>query len=91
MASPYTKGATNAATIGDVFDLGDILVTSVAWAAAASSTATITHGLTGTPDWVQGYSTAGDLLTATINSTTVVFVRSTTGAGSVHAIIGDKT
>lgn len=88
-SGPYTKGAQNATTIGDAFAYGDVLVGSVAWAAAASSTATVTHGLGTTPDWVVANESGGDAFSITSNSTSVTFVRTATGAGTIYYLIGD--
>ena len=90
-SGPYTKGAQNAATIGDAFDYGDLKVGSVAWANAASSTATVAHGLTGTPDWILANESGGDAVSITANTTNVVFVRTATGAGTIYYLIGDLT
>ena len=89
MPSPYTKDVQNAAKIGDAFDYGDMKVGSVAFAAATSSTATVTHGLTGTPDWIIANGSIASPLTLTANSTSVSFVRSATGAETVYYMIGD--
>lgn len=50
MPGPYTKGAQNAETLGALFDIGDIVAGSTSIAASATS-ATVTHGLSGTPDF----------------------------------------
>ena len=88
-SGPYTKGAQNAATFGDLFDYGDVVAGNVAFAAATSSTATVTHGLTGTPDFIIGKSTLAEDISHTANSTSVTFVRATTGAATISYIIGD--
>lgn len=88
--SSWNKAGFNARKIGDVFALDDVLLTSVAFAAATSSTATVTHGLGATVDFVLASATGGDALTITPNSTSVTFVRTSTGASTVHALIGNK-
>lgn len=93
---PYTKAAQNASTLGDVFDLGELIATSVTFANTASSTATITHGLTGTPDWVLW--SANDIVPAialgTVNTTSITFTRTattTSGAARIDVLYGDKS
>lgn len=51
MPGPYTKGAQNAETLFSLFDLGDVVAGSTAIAINATN-ATVTHGLSGTPDWI---------------------------------------
>lgn len=89
ISGPYGKGAQNGAKFGDEFDYEDIIAGKVAFAAATSSTATVTHGLTGTPDFIIGKSSLAEDISHTANSTSVTFVRATTGAATISYIIGD--
>ena len=50
MPGPYTKGAQNAETLFALFDIGDVTAGSATIDASATSV-TVTHGLSGTPDF----------------------------------------
>jgi len=57
---PYTKGAQNAETLGALFNIGDVVAGSTTIAASATS-ATITHGLGGTPTFFLLQAADGDV------------------------------
>lgn len=50
MPGPYTKGAQNAETLGDLFVIGDI-VAGTATIVATTTLVVVTHGLSAAPDW----------------------------------------
>jgi hypothetical protein len=91
---PYTLAQQNSDSIGDVFLLGDVLVTSVTYANTASSTATITHGLSAAPTWVLWQSNDNvPIMTYTANTTSITFTRTattTSGTARVDVLAGVK-
>jgi len=86
----FTKGEQNAATLGDLFVIGDLSAGSVAYD-TTDTTCTITHGLSATPDWIISQrSTEGDQFGVTANSTSITFTRTgTTAPGTIYAIYGN--
>jgi hypothetical protein len=92
--SAYTNGVQNAAILGDMGDNGSFEV-GVVTKATSSTTAIVTHGLAGTPDFIlcdlQADAGATALIgpSKTANSTTVTFTIGTAQtAWSVAYIIG---
>jgi hypothetical protein len=90
--SIFTKGGQNAENLGDYFDLNDLIVGSVA-ATTAQATATVTHGLTGTPDFfLVTSSQSGDKPGVASDSTTVTITSElTTAPRTYYYIVGDLT
>jgi hypothetical protein len=88
-----TKGGQNAARLGDFFDLDDIAAGNLAFTTSATTDA-ITHGLTGTPDFViLSRAETGASLTWAADTTTVTVTRpgSTNNIEAYSYIIGVTT
>lgn len=94
MASPYSKGAQNAAGVGGLFDSGQFTAGKVS-VLATSTVKTVT--LAFTPDWVVAVPSVrtDGLYTVTISGTTtglVTFTRAaSTVADTIMYLAGDLT
>lgn len=66
----------------------EVINTSVTFANTASSTATVTHGLSGTPDWIAFYTNDNTpvITLATTNSTSLTFTRTATTTSGASRI-----
>jgi hypothetical protein len=87
----FTKAETNAKILGDAFDLNDLTLGAASFGTSAT-TDVITHGLTGTPDFVLATrAEGGDVLSYAANSTSVTFTRggTTNNIEAYSYIIGD--
>lgn len=84
--SAYTKGAQNAAALGDGLVYGDITIFSVAMTTAQTEAA-VAHGLSAAPDWVLlGGNTAalaGEGLGWSATATTLTIVKTDTNGGDL--------
>ncbi len=78
----YTRGGTNARQIGEEFLIGDLAIGAATFAASASTTDVITHGLSATPTFMFAQTFAADTSTLLMvaNSTTVTVTRVVTSA-----------
>jgi len=100
MASPYTLGAQNAATLGDLGTAGltdaesffDNFTATKIYAArktttAAAVTATVTHGLGAAPTYVLATCNT-KAITWTADTTSIVFIKASTGAAVIDVFAG---
>ena len=91
MPSPFSRGLQNADRAFEVFDEGEVLLGSVAMTTADTAIA-VTHGLTGTPDFVLMMSSAAGAAVAeglswTADATTLTIAKVDTQAEAVISYI----
>ncbi len=90
MGGSYTADEQAAAALaGAIADDKDDLKAGRVTKTTSSTTALVTHGLTGTPDFIVFSWTKGGTVTQTVNTTTITFTRGTAATSwSVSYIAG---